>query len=372
MTRLVNLFNYKKTVLSRLERLLDDKSKLAASSDHHSRRRPRPCGITIHTGVGCSYICAYCYIYDMGFPARTRPYPLKPEEMTYALALNPYVIPEKTLAAYGSVTEPFLRETATQALSYMREIYMWLRLPTQVSTKAILTENISKGISSGDPRTSVLVTVVTISNRSVEPRAPDPMERIKSAGEASRAGLSVSLFMRPIIPGITDVEAEKILSLAAESGLKSIVLGSLRVTERILRNLERYGANVGEIRRRLTGPIKGSEQIEIRLSDFKRRIKLIAEDMGFIVFRTACEANVYTHGRYCAMCNMGPCNTNVKPEPIEASDIEDLLEYLGVQYASVEVTNDSIRVTLKGKQEGDKLESILTLATYRRALLKFS
>lgn len=370
MTNLVRLFELKERIQKELYNRLSDNSRLKAIRDHHSKRKPRPCGMTIHTGVGCSYSCAYCYIYDMGFPAKPRPYPLKPEEITYALALNPYIIPERTLAAYGSVTEPFLPETAEQAINYMGEVYKWLKLPTQVSTKVILTEEMLRRISLGDPRTSILVTVVTLSNRRIEPKAPDPVERIKSIKGISKTSSIVTLFMRPVIPGITDVEAEKILKLAAENGINSIILGSLRVTERIIKNLEHCGANINEIYKRLSKPLRGSEQVEIKSTDIKGRIRRMAEDLGLIVFRAACEANIYAHRRYCAMCDMGPCNMDVKPEQIEESDVRDLLEHLRVPYTSVEVTNTIIKAVLKEKIRDEKISSVLTLTTYRRAILK--
>ncbi|MBS7660110.1 radical SAM protein, partial [Candidatus Bathyarchaeota archaeon] len=126
MINLVELFELKRKVANELYEGLSEGARVKAREDHHSRRKPRPCGITIHTGVGCSYACAYCYIYDMGFPANVKPYPLNALEIAYALALNPYVIPKRTMAAYGSVTEPFLPETAKQAISYMAEVYKWL------------------------------------------------------------------------------------------------------------------------------------------------------------------------------------------------------------------------------------------------------
>lgn len=370
MTGLVGLLERKKRVLVELGDRLTSESRARAAADHHSRRRPRPCGMTIHTGVGCSYVCAYCYIYDMGFSALPKPYPLEPDEMAYALSLNPYVIPNRTLAAYGSVTEPFLPETKARAIEYMRAVWRWLGMPTQVSTKAILTEDIASGILSGDLNTSVLVTVVTLSNRRLEPRAPDPKERIRFAGEASARGLAVSLFIRPIIPGVTDAEAAGILRLAADVGVKSIVLGSLRATERIIRSLEACGVNTADIKRRLIEPIKGAKQIETKSSDLKAKVGRIAEDFGLRVFRAACEANIHSHGRYCAMCHLGPCNIEAGPEPLESGDIEELLEYLGVPYTGVEVDDLSVRVRLKKPRTDEHLEHLITTITYRRAIIE--
>ena len=370
MTRLVGLLERKRRVLAELGDRLSSESRARAGADHHSRRRPRPCGMTIHTGVGCSYVCAYCYIYDMGFSAIPKPYPLEPDEMAYALSLNPYVIPDRTLAAYGSVTEPFLPETRARAIEYMREVWRRLKLPTQVSTKATLTDDIVSGILSGDPNTSALVTVVTLSNRRLEPRAPDPKDRIRFASEVSARGLAVSLFIRPIIPGITDVEAADILRLAANVGVKSIVLGSLRATERIIRRLEACGVNTMEIRERLTEPIKGAKQVETKSSDLKANVSRIAEDFGLKVFRSACEANIYSHRRYCAMCHLGPCNIEIGPEPLESGDVEELLEYLGVPYVSVEVNDSTVRVRLKKPRVDEHLKNLITTATYRRAIIE--
>ncbi|MEM2539405.1 MAG: radical SAM protein [Candidatus Bathyarchaeia archaeon] len=366
MTYLVDLFERKKRVQVDLEDDLSSESKRAARGDPHSRRAPRPCGMTIHTGVGCSYLCAYCYIYDMGFPAIPKPYPLEPKELVYSLSLNPYVVPERTLAAYGSVTEPLLPETSDRAIGYMREVWRWLKMPTQLSTKSILTNEIVSEILAGDPNANVLITVVTLSNRGLEPKAPDPLKRIEGAGEASKRGLKASLFIRPIIPGVTDREADKILASAADKGIETVVLGSLRVTERIIRKLERRGVKREEIERRLVKPLKGNEQIEVKSSDLKDKIRRMAESLGLKVFRAACEANNYHHGRYCAMCHLGPCNTDVKPEALEESAVRDLLEYLGVPYSDVDV-GDEIVVYLKRRVD-DGVRNLINTATYRRTM----
>lgn len=40
---------------------------------------------------------------------------------------------------------------------------------------------------------------------------------------------------------------------------------------------------------------------------------------------------------------MGPCNAEVRPEPVEGGGLEGLLEYLSIPYAGVEVDDKSIR-----------------------------
>ena len=45
-------------VIKTLEKKLSEEERREARQDHHAKRPPRPCGITIHTGVGCPLACA--------------------------------------------------------------------------------------------------------------------------------------------------------------------------------------------------------------------------------------------------------------------------------------------------------------------------
>jgi DNA repair photolyase len=332
--RLARLWEEKLRVARRLEELIGAEAAGRARRDHHARRPPRPCGMTIHTGIGCSMGCIYCYVPDMGFPMRPRPYPLEPLEMAYALAVNPYVLPEATLAAYGSVTEPFLPETRDRALAYIREVYRWLRLPSQVSTKALLDEGLSGALRGAEPRISVLVSVSAIGEwgRRLEPGAPPAEDRIQAAGRAVRRGLSVALFLRPIIPGVTDRQFEEILRLAAEAGLRHVVPGMLRVTPGILRRLEAAGVPMGEIYRRLPRqPRSRDDQVPLRGGDLKARLSRLAGEYGLEILPAACSHNIVSHGEYCRACRLGPCGDPSKAWTPSPGEVQELLDAAGLR-----------------------------------------
>jgi len=284
--------------------------------------------------------CVYCYIWDMGFPGRPEPYPLEPLELAYALAANPYVVPYKTMAAYGSVTEPFLPETRGRALEYISTVYEWLRLPSQVSTKMVLDPDLVDALKRAEPRISVLSTVVALGEwaRRLEPRAPPAEERIAAAGEAARAGLHVALFVRPIIPGVTDAQARDLARLAREAGLRDVVPGTLRVTPGILARLEAAGVRGLErlLPRRPRGP---RDQVPLRAGAAKRAVIGAFAGEGFRVHPSACSHNMLAHGEPCHACRLGPCWG--RPPAPDPGEVEEVLSMLGAR-GDVEVAPHGI------------------------------
>ncbi len=311
----------------------------------------------------------------MGFPGKATKYPLSPLELVYALSLNPYIAPGYTFAAYGSVTEPFLPETRSDAIAYIGEVYRWLRLPSQVSTKSVIDEALAKALSLAEPKLSVLVTVVTMNrHRELEPFTPSPRERLVGASIAAKHGLRVTLFLRPIIPGITDREVHSILKAAIESNITSVVLGTLRVTPSIISRLRALNpAIANEVLRRLPRePLSPRDQVTIKGSDLKRHIARIARDYGMKVYESACSANVDAHSEYCNACNFGPCGDPSRAPPVSESDVSELLEYLGAKRFSVELEDEVIVLTFD-RAYGSIVEVaryILIATTRRRVLLK--
>ena len=363
---IADLWEKKVVISNELRRLSGPKAK-EAERDLHSKRIPRPCGITIHTGIGCSFGCVYCYVPDMGFPMRPRPYPLDPLQLVYALSINPYVIPRRTLAAFGSVTEPFLKETRERALAYMREVSRWLELPLQVSTKAVLDDEIIKSLLSSDRNFSVLVSVSVIGKeaKKLEPNAPPPEERLEGAGRAVKKGLKVTLFLRPIIPQITDIQAERIFEIALSRGVREVVLGTLRVTPGIMKRLKAIGMEnvVSEIIRRLPrSPRNNSDQVTIRGSDLKKRISSVARKLGFRVLPSSCSANILAHEEWCEACNMGPCGFREKALKNVEREASELLEVIGIKFKDVTYDGRLLSIKVKELPKNIHLKTLIEVA----------
>ena len=309
--------------------MLTSEEKEEALRDHHARRPPRPCGMTIHTGIGCTLRCTYCYIEDMGFPWSAKPYPLNGRQLVYALLKNPSFIPGRngTLIAIGSVTEPFLPETKEKTIEYIENIAEYLGNPIQFSTKMPLTRSDAERIARADPGISPLITIITVEHhRNLEPYAPPPELRFKTIAVLAEKRLKPILFYRPIIPGIAEKEYQYILEEAKRHGAIGVVAGTLRVTPRIIEKLKENDIPIEEIIKRLPRKPKPREQVPVYTKDIKEKILSYARKIGLIAFPEACMANLYTHGYTCwKMINLGVTSKNMPPEKNLERIREDLV-----------------------------------------------
>lgn len=353
LTSLVErLIAEKQRLTAELESKLNDREQQEARRDHHARRRPIPCGMTIHTGIGCNFSCLYCYVPEMGFPLRPKPYPLSGLQLVYALLINPYFVPGKpgTLLAFGSVTEPFMKTTIERALEYLEATWRYLGNPQQISTKSVLDgEHLERFMSKADPRISVLLSITTIHYATVlEPGAPSPDERFDFARKLTRKGMHATLFLRPIIPGVTDKEFDEIMRRARDAGIRTMVPGSLRVTPGILRRLWASRAvDVSLIERRLPRqPLNSRDQVVIRGTDLKNLAAKVARRYGLAVLPSSCSANIVSHGLACWACKWGPCGS--APKPPSSDEVAEAAEILGCRKARARVTRNMAYVECRG------------------------
>ncbi|MCF3653407.1 MAG: radical SAM protein [Aigarchaeota archaeon] len=352
MVDLIRVWEEKVRLVSMLGDKLSEREIEEAKRDSHAHRLPRPCGLTVHTGLGCKFGCLYCYIYDMGFPSTPRPYPLKGLQLAYALALNPAVAPGHygTFMAFGSVTEPFMDETVERALEYLDAVAGILGNPIQLSTKAWINDELAARIRSIPDHLSILVTIVTTSlHRMLEPGAPDPEERFQSIQMLSRRGVHTCLFLRPILPGLCEREVEDILVRALDSGAAGVVLGSMRVTGGIIRRLEAVGyPYMREILSRIPGDLKPEVQVTLRMSDLKGRFARLAGELGLRVYPSACAANVDAHGLGCAACKFGPCGDVNKLPDVDEHGLMEISAKYGLSLEKVMIDERGMFLAVKG------------------------
>ena len=323
------------STIKKLESEICDKKLVEeAKSDWHSRRRPRPCGLTIHTGVGCDYACSYCYIPDIGFPFKSKPYHLTGLQIAYSIASNPYVALglNGTFLAYGSVTEPFLKNTANRTYEYLKATTRHLGNPTQISTKAYLTyDNALRLRRLVNGKLSVLVTIITLKHYDkLEGKAPNPELRFQTLYNLKKAGFNPVLFLRPIIPGVNDYEIKDILEKAISYDIDRVLIGSLRVTLRIMSKLKALNIPLREIEKRiLRKPKSFNEQVPVKTADIKKKIAKLCEKLGIKIYYQACQVCAEDFNIPCCLpCSIkyGCCKEDIN---YDVSEVRDFLETIG-------------------------------------------
>ena len=335
--------DYRVKTLDYLSREISKDELRDALRDLHSRRRPRPCGLTVHTGIGCPYQCIYCYIYSMGFPRVIRRYPLSPYALAYAIASNKNIVLGRygTFLALGSVTEPFHPVTKDYSMELIKVLHDILGNPVQVSTKAYIDQEDAKNLSRFDGL-SILYTIVSIKwAKTIEPYAPPVEKRLESMGILSRYGIYVTLFLRPFIPGITEYEIDDILDRVSSTNIDRIVVGTLRVNKSILDSIRSHSRELYNLLKPYLPNRIDERQRAIKAAEIKRFIVKRAIEKGFKVYPSACSTSIDASKQRCSMCRFGPCGDGSYP-PISDSDLVDFLEFMGYKKLDVSINEDDI------------------------------
>jgi DNA repair photolyase len=267
---------------------------------------------------------------------------------------NKYFIPgtRGTYIAIGSVTEPFHPLLMGKTLEYIECIYKYLGNPTQFSTKQYIDKSIAGRIYKATTgKISPLITIVTLKmHRELEPKQSTPERRLETIKNLRDAGLKPFLFLRPIIPGLTEYEYRELIDLALEYGVEGVVAGSLRVTRRIIDYLRDAGLDIGEVLRRIKTPIekmKPGIQYDVYTSDIKSEIARYARSKGLIFYPSACMANLHTHGLNCwkmyLQRGVSPCNLE-KPS---SESIAEILGWFGAELYRYSFMDGELQVWIK-------------------------
>lgn len=368
---MIEMFEKKLELISMLEGKLSRGEIEGSRRDPHSLRLPRPCGLTVHTATGCRFNCLYCYIYDMGFAGRPRPYPLSGLQISYSISINPSVAigVGGTPLAFGAVTEPFMDESRRRTIEYFNSISCYLGNPIQFSTKAFIDRSLADEIRKSVSDVSGLVTIVTTSLHALlELNAPSPGERFMSIENLSRAGIHAVLFLRPILPGITMGEIEEIISRSLDAGAAGVIAGSMRVTEGIIRRLKNINyPHMDELLRRIPRKVRGRRQITLNMRDLKEIVYRVARKLDARIYPSACAANMDAHKLSCDACSMGPCGELGDLPSFELEEVRGLGKYYGLRVEKV-CPGDVLKIKISGEGNIRPFIEFLRWATKRRIL----
>ena len=207
-----------------------------------NRTRPgMPFQWTINPYRGCEFGCKYCYArYTHEFMEMDA---FEFEDRIYAKSASDHLlrqelgrISRKDHIAIGTATDPYQpaerRFGRTRAILevFARERGRFLGITTKsdlVLRDLELLQEVARANVLG-----INLTITTLNEklaRMLEPRAPRPELRLDAARRLSRAGICVSVFPNPIMPGLTDGERQldRLAKAARDAGALSFGGGPL-------------------------------------------------------------------------------------------------------------------------------------------------
>jgi DNA repair photolyase len=198
-----------------------------------NRTKPNmPFRWTINPYRGCEFGCKYCYArYTHEFMEMD---PFEFEDRIYAKAAAAHLlrqelarIDQTDAIAIGTATDPYQpaerRFERTRAILEVFSRERGWRLGVTTKSDLVLRDvDLLREIS----RRNVLgvnITITTLNEklaRQLEPRAPRPALRLEAVRELTAAGISVSVFPNPIMPGLTDSEPslDRLAKAARDAG----------------------------------------------------------------------------------------------------------------------------------------------------------
>jgi len=378
----------KRHLLAKIGEEIGQEGMKKAEENPHSWRRPRPCGLTIHPGLGCPNACLYCYVGDVlgTGPIEPRPLRLSGPELSYALLLNPYFVPGRmgTFLAFGAICDPFHPTLMGKTLDVMASVASFLGNPMQFSTKMALGPELIEKLP-GEVPMCPLITITTFEKASeLEPRAPSPWERLKTISELRKAGFKPMLFLRPLLPGLIEREVDAILLEAKRAGAVGVVVGALRVNKAILHRLKRFGlyeAIIRRLKKYRTPLLSHKALITVPSSDLKKLVLETAGEVGLVGFRAACCANAFVAGVPCTglcwlkgFCSKCPNRCMEKLPDVQEEDIRKVLRIaFGLSAQVIRLERFKLFIRLKRPFASEILpavKTVLEVATRRSVILR--
>ena len=213
--------------------------------------------VSINPYRGCEHGCAYCYARPtheylglsagLDFESKIFIKQNAPELLRNELS-SPRWRPR--LLALSGVTDPYQPvERTAKVTRGCLEVLAEFRNPVMVITKNFLVTRDLDLLTelASHKAAKVAISVTTLDpalQRTLEPRTSSPTRRLEAIEQLARAGVPVSVFVAPVIPGLTDHEIPSILMAASERGAKGASCVPLRlpygVKELFLDWLERH------------------------------------------------------------------------------------------------------------------------------------
>ncbi len=203
--------------------------------------------VFISSALSCAVGCPYCYIGSIKKPKEDR-ITVTPELVFSAVASHVDFLQNETTIFLGGFNDPFSDKLdADFNVSLIRLFNLFdYKNPIHIATKFP-----AYGYLSSLTAAELKNVVVNSSFSSLEPQKygerTDVESRFADLESLVNNGVNVTLYVRPILPGVTVKHATQMADLCIKHGIKYVTLGGLYSDARIERNLAKHNVVVGTL-----------------------------------------------------------------------------------------------------------------------------
>ncbi len=195
---------------------------------------------------GCEHGCIYCYARPthaflglspgLDFETQIFMKPDAPRLLREEFSHPDYVCSVIALGTATDAYQPFERKE--QLTRSLLEIFLETRHPVSVVTKSsLIVRDIDLWAELAQKKLAHIgISLTTLDGalaRQLEPRASAPHARLEAMRLLTDAGIPVSAFVSPLIPGLNDRELEKLLATARDHGATSAGYTLLRLPHEV-------------------------------------------------------------------------------------------------------------------------------------------
>jgi len=186
---------------------------------------PKKYGFNPYTG--CPHRCIYCYITSYiprAFECRVK------KNLIVRVERDLKRIDKRRIISMSNSSDPYPPMEAKLKLTRAcLELFSREGCRVQVVTKSdLVTRDIDMLLQLSSVVSFTITTLKRNLSRKLEPLAPPPKRRLKAVQKLSSADVPVSLRLDPIIPGLNDVEIDRIVEAVASVGAKHVTSSTFK------------------------------------------------------------------------------------------------------------------------------------------------
>lgn len=202
--------------------------------------------VFVNPASGCRANCAYCYIYEYGHPHTPHIFGVSGNEISCWLQSQKafHVGKNGTLISIGSSCDPFDREVTSKTLELVKALSP-LENPLQLSTKYYVSDEAADYLDKYQVKSGQIVLYTTITTfehwKTVEPGADEPCLRLKGLVNARKHGITTCLYIKPVLPGLTEYETVRFMQAIEQHDIPYCVLGLAYRSEKMIEKMKGRG-----------------------------------------------------------------------------------------------------------------------------------